>query len=243
MKKLLLGVTLTLLLLPRLAAGAAITMSFGETFSNNVNPGGSGPWLLINFNDATASAGNDIRITMTAVGLEDDEFISNVYLNIATQYPVGSFSGQVISNPDGSFAGALYQQNSYKADGDGLYDLLFNFQTSGANRFGAGEQFVFDLNLISGMLTLAQFVELSFPDGGSGPFFGAAHLQGIVPNNGGDSTWIRPNLPPSSDDPPGDDPVVPEPATIAMMGTGLIAIAAKMRKRNAARKAAEKLVS
>jgi hypothetical protein len=243
MKKLLLGVTLTLLLLPRLAAGAAITMSFGETFSNNVNPGGSGPWLLINFNDATASAGNDIRITMTAVGLEDDEFISSVYLNILTQYPVGSFSGQVITDPNSTYAGALYQQNAYKADGDGLYDLLFNFQSADCCRFGADYQFVFDINLISGTLLLAQFIEQSFPDGGSGPFFGAAHLQGIAGDPFGTSTWIRPNLPPGSDDPPGDDPVVPEPATIAMMGTGLIAIAAKMRKRNAARKAAEKLVS
>jgi len=111
-----------------------------------------------------------------------------------------------------------FGMNAFQADGDGRYDLLVQFPTSGgahgATRFEPGSTVVFTVSATG--ITPETFLALSSPAGGSGPFFTAAHVISID-SAGGGSGWI-----------PGSE--VPEPATLLLLGSGLFGVAAGVRK-------------
>jgi hypothetical protein len=101
----------------------------------------------------------------------------------------------------------------FKADGDGKYDIQIDFA---GNNFVAGDSITYTITDpgLAHPLSAADFAYLSKPAGGSGPFYAAAHVQGL---SGGNSTWIE----------PGGGPMAivtaaPEPRSIAY---GLLALA------------------
>lgn len=114
----------------------------------------------------------------------------------------------------------------FKADGDGYFDLRFDFATANGQRFNPGEKATFLVSYALGDISAENFNYSSYSPGGtSGPFLAAAHLQGLG-TDGQLSIWVAPsdNLPPS----PGD---APEPTTIAAALLGLIPAAWALRRR------------
>lgn len=207
------------------AAGpvSAATVVFDSSFefSGATAPTGTPPWLRATFDDGGKSG--SVTLTFEALNLVDSEFVSNLYFNLdpaldPTQLvfgpitKVGSFDDPVASTG----------VDAFKADGDGKYDLLFAFATSGQGggslRFGAGESMSLAISGIAGLVA-SSFDYLSAPDGGSGPFPTAAHVQGIGPREAF-SGWVT----------------VPEPSGVALAGLGATALSLAFPGRQARRK-------
>ena len=145
---------------------------------------------------------------------------SGFYLNLNTNFSALNLSVSYISG-SGSFAipsigaGTIERgTDSFKAGGDGKYDLLFDFSTIAGSTFGSGESVTFQISGIAG-LTANDFAFLSAPSGGFGPFYAAAHVQGIGPDSL--SGWIDPSL--------GAQIIpVPEPSSAAILALSLGAL-------------------
>jgi hypothetical protein len=186
-------------------SAASLIFDSSIEFSGATAPSGAPPWLRATFDDG-GKAGS-VMLTFEALNLTGDEFVSELHFNLdptldptlLTFGPItkfGSFDDPTIST------GA----DAFKADGDGKYDLQFAFSISGqgggSSRFGAGESMSLAISGIAGLVA-SSFDFLSAPDGGSGPFLTAAHVQGIGPR-GAFSGWVT----------------VPEPSGAALAGLG-----------------------
>ena len=180
---------------------ASLTFEMGSIFEGPGNPTNSGPWVVAVFTDV---APGTVDLTVTATGLDgDNEKLGAVYFNLdpaldATQIAFskqsssGTFDDPVISTG----------QNDFKADGDGWYDILLDFNTDTAGAFNGGEAVTYRLALPG--LTENAFDFMSAPGGGHGPYLTAAHLLSLGQTQ--DSAWIT----------------VPEPATMVLLGLGSI---------------------
>jgi hypothetical protein len=198
-------------------SAATIVFDSSYEFSGGASPAGAAPWLRATFDDG-GKAG-EVTLTFEATNLVDTEFVSNLYFNLdpafdPTQLVFGPIT-KVGSFDDPSISTAV---DAFKADGDGKYDLLFAFATSGAgggiHRFGAGESMQLTISGIAGLVA-SSFNFLSAPDGGHGPYLTAAHVQSI--GRAGDSGWVT----------------VPEPSGVALaaLGAGVLGLAGRIARR------------
>jgi hypothetical protein len=147
-----------------------------------------------------------------------DEFVSSWYFNSivspGTISPVSPGSGTGFS----ALSSIAFGSDCCNADGGGSYDIVFYFKTAAGDRFIGGEVMTTTLTRAAG-LDENNFNILASPHGGNGPFFTAAHVQGIV--GGAGSTFVA-GIPASS---------VPEPSAVLLLGTGLVFAGAAFRKR------------
>ena len=148
--------------------------------------------IAVTFDDTVIA--NTVRITMDASALTADEAITGMYFNYTQDYSVITWS-KVSSDATTSIA---MSSDNYKADGDGFFDILFNWGMPG---FDAGDIFIFDASATG--ISADYFNDMSVPGGGSGTWTVAAHVQSI--GSGEDSGWMAGN--PAS---------VPEPATMLL---------------------------
>jgi hypothetical protein len=118
--------------------------------------------------------------------------------------------------------------NRDKADGDGFFNLWFDFSTSTEAAFDGGERVMYD---IMGLTESSFGVLKSTKDNGdplpnSGGYYSAAHVQAL-PNDphGENSAWAGMNTDPTNP--------VPLPPAAVLLGTGLLGLAGihKIRKR------------
>jgi len=196
-----------------IASGVLYEFSDVFSFSGSSSPAGQAPWVDVDFQDTTKG----VLLTVSNPGLTSGEFLSALYLNLNPIDSVSSLTFTFVSGTSGVNAPRVRKgENAYKADGDGKYDILFSFSKSKSGRFGAGDSLTYLITGITG-LSSTDFEYKSKPAGGQGPFYAAAHVQGIDCNNRGDGDWIDPSLGPQITP-------VPEPASIALlaMAVGLL---------------------
>jgi hypothetical protein len=192
------------------ASAAIVVMDFGVEFSGASPPAGPAPWLRATFDDG----GTPGSVTLTLDNLlTGSEFIGaqGVYFNLD---PAKDATGLLFTHSLGQAAQLIDRgTDAYKADGDGFFDIKLTYSASGADRFTAGEQSVYQIT--GAGLTALDFIYTSVNSPvDKGPLYAAAHVQGIGPF-GEDSGWITldPSRPPS---------IVPLPAAVWLLGAGFL---------------------
>ena len=211
-KKTLLLVTLVCIATMTPVTAMATLISFGTTFefSGGTPPAGATPWLTATFDDG-GTAGS-VTLTLTATNLTGSEFVTDWDFNIdpALEASIGSL---LFGGPTkvGSFTDPTISKgvNAYQADGDGKYDIRFAFDPSGgvSSRFGVGDSATYTITGIPS-LTANSFNFLSQPAGGHGPYYTAAHVQGIALGTSTGSGWVT----------------TPEPSSFALFCAGFLGV-------------------
>jgi len=186
-------------------------LEFSDTFSNNVVPNGTAPWLTATFEDVVGG------VQLTMENLTTSDFVSEMYLNVDGAALAGLGFTYVSDVQASSITKDL---DNLKADGDGNYDILLTYPTAKSDpRFTAGTKSVY---LLTGV-TVADFVD-QLSTGSKGNYNAAAHVQGITGDPNGTSTWVRAT--------PGTipGPTIPLPPA-AWPGVALLAAMGAMRLR------------
>lgn len=223
----------TLVVLSLLAASAAasantLTYNMTAEFSGGQAPGGTSPWVTLTLTDVGQPAGT-VQLTINNVGLLATENMSELDFNYDDNKDLSDLSfsfGTKIGVFDNPSISAL--QNSFKADGDGFFDIQLLFATGGnaSKVFAGGESLNLLISDSDGVLVPADFAFLSLDAGGHGPFAAAAHIQNTTGAGSGGSGWIA-----------GAPGAVPTPfgvpdsgSTLALMGIGLVGFSCWSRK-------------
>ena len=194
------------------ASGAGVIYQFDNGFSGT-NPNGPAPWVMETLQDVSPGT---VMLTVTNVNVTSSEKITELYLNINPNYNVSALQFSFVSGSAGVTAPLpSLGEDSFKADGDGKYDILFQFSQTPSTSFGPNDYLVYQITGIP-TLTSSDFVFMSSPAGGHGPFYSAIHVQGIASTSVGDtgsySGWVSPTT---------YTPLtVPEPGSLAFMLAG-----------------------
>jgi hypothetical protein len=220
------GMTAAGFLLPTKANASGILYQFDTPFPSDASPAGSSPWIDASFQDV----GGGVLLTVNNVGLTSSEFLQGngsganggIFFNLNPNDNPTSLTFSLVSQSANFGTYINTGENAFKADGDGKYDIVFDFST---HSFAGGASFSYLISGIAG-LTASDFAYLSAPAGGSGPFYAAAHVMGLPPN-ASNSTWIEPGSGALQLNP------VPEPSSFALIAGsfGVWAVARRWHKR------------
>jgi hypothetical protein len=169
------------------------------------------------------TAANTVRLTVSSSLNDLDEFISDISFNVLGINPATIGTSFVAGSQVGSFnlptlTGGVNNQNPAGpgADFDYLYEFTVGGGPGGGLRFDQSDSFQYDF-------TGAGLDALDFLAANSQGYFAYAHVQGIGLNADNSSAYIARD--------PGNPPVVPEPTSLLLLATGLIAGARRLSKK------------
>jgi hypothetical protein len=206
------GLGVTAFVLP--VKATPIPWEFNYEFSGATAPEGKAPWLTATFIDGTNSDSDIVYLTMTATGLTDAEHVKAWYFNFCSGNSTTLSDLKFNIRTDGDFTPPTVStgENAYQRGGGGKYDIEFLFPNSNDERFGVGDSLTVTIEGTG--LVADWFACESAPQGRQPTFLSKAHIGGIGPEDA--SGWVAP---------------VPEPATMLLLGSGLIGLAAVGRKK------------
>ena len=190
-------------------AKADFTLDFvpGNTFSGTPAAGS----LTATFSDV--SGGVQLTLASNLAAGENLDPGASWYFNFNPAKTVTNLSFGLHSNVGFSQAASVSTgEDSFKADGDGYYDILFTYSPS-TKAFQNGQSQTY-LITSTDAISSSDFLYGSSPGGGAGTWDGAVHIQN-TPNGGQGSAWDG-----------GTPDVVPEPTTGVLALAGLAAIGA-----------------
>lgn len=197
-------------------AAATLTLGLDIPFSGAAVPAGTAPWITATFDDSFGDA-NTVRLTLSATNLVDEESVTQWFFNLDPSLDPTLLTFTVVDNSAAVPNAIDTGSDSFMANGDGMYDILFDLPPPGGAfeaRLTAGEAIIYDLGYVS-PITVASFDFFSAVGGGEGSFTTAASIQGIGPGGDG-SGWIG---------------YVPEPSTALLLASGLIGLALDRPRR------------
>ncbi|HNW09302.1 MAG TPA: hypothetical protein PK619_01870 [bacterium] len=141
---------------------ASLTASWGDTisfegsveFGGAYPPAGPAPWLTATLTDL---GGDQVQLLLETNGLIANEFVSHWFFNLN---PILDPFSLLIEQTSGPPVLSISRgADGFKADGDGYYDLVFDWQ---ARQFSAQQSAVFKLSGLSGL----SVYDFSFIDAG-----------------------------------------------------------------------------
>jgi hypothetical protein len=196
------GLVVTVSLAALLGAPAAVadmtTMSLTQTFSGTA-PHGTAPWITLQFEDTGL---NTVRLTI-ANTLQGGDWIDGnqgggdgILLNLNPLYDPTSLSFTPVSGgTDRNNADSIVlADNSFKADGDGFYDIGLRWDNQTNDRFVDGQTAVYDIYRADGLSASDFYYLSSETDHGHAGGPGLYYAAGQVRLNGG-SGWIGQPIP------------------------------------------------
>jgi hypothetical protein len=196
----------------------ASALEFGMTgeFSNGTAPTGPTPWASVNITDD----GKDVLVSLSIAQGNDIGKLTSWYLNYVDTRDVSRLQINGIDTAAVQTWSANTGINAFKADGDGTYDIRFNFAKKG-NVFESGESLQFRISSTDGTdLNPEDFDNLSV-GGAKGSFHTAAHVQALSDGNSG---WVGdPRTPPVNDVPDGS-------WTVTLLGMSVVTVEFLRRK-------------
>ncbi len=181
---------LALALSPAVSQASSLFFNFENVFSGTSPSSPHSPWVNALLEDVTPGT---VRLTVSNLTLVGSENTDSLYLNLRTNLNPNNLTFSFTGGSGGFDTPTVSTGvDQFKADGDGKYDILFTFSTGGnqQNRFDAHEYMTVNISGIP-TLNVSDFIYLSAPAGGVGPFYAATHVQRI--NGGSISGWISPN--------------------------------------------------
>jgi len=200
------------------AQATTLTLELDFEFSGASDPGGTPPWVTATFDDSYGGS-NQVELTLATNNLIGSEFVSEWYLNFDPSLDPTDLTITHLSGQDAA-QGVAVGENLFKADGDGHYDIRFDFHPpANSDKFLAGEESVWVISY-TGDIDVSSFDFYSVESTGNGVYTSAAHIQGI---GDGDSGWIG-----SDGAPP---PPVPEPTAALVFGIGAVLMGARARSQ------------
>ncbi|PTQ98830.1 putative secreted protein with PEP-CTERM sorting signal [Nitrosomonas nitrosa] len=216
------GVALALSLGFSTTQAAVLTINLNTEFSGGTPPAGAAPWLTATFEDIALDT---VRLTMSTSGLTGGEFVDGSGANFGWGFnidPLLSASALNFTFVSGNDANLISTGvDSFKADGDGFFDILFSWDPAPSSRFAAGQTSVYNITGIAGLDALDFNFNSVNGVPGNGNWTSAAHVQNIGPN--GESGWIgglgrRP------------EQEIPEPGILLLLAAGLAGLGLSRRR-------------
>ena len=195
---------------------ATVTFNYDQSFGA-VSPDGPAPWATSVITDTGVDT---VQLTMSValgVNLAD---VTAMYFNLDPSLdPTAlSFNRDSGSGPSAGNTTISTGVDAFKPDGDGLYDILFDFPPppgADAAKFNAGEDLVY--TIVGTGLTANSFNIWSEPGPGNtaGPYLSVARFQQTGADQEG-SDWVG---------------AVPVPAAVWLFGSGLLGLVGIARRR------------